>query len=137
MKTGVLPVRTKQEIERLLRKNRVEDVPLIQEVEKHLRKRRGYVFRMPKPGSSVIVLLSGGLDSTTVCDILMRRYKLHVYPLYLRRGQIRMPIEEKSVDGFSSYFQETFPRLFHMPRKITVFIPPLEFRFDVSRRLRC
>ena len=38
------------------------------------------MFRMPKPGTPVVLLLSGGMDSVTAWHILIRRFRLIPYP---------------------------------------------------------
>ena len=132
MRENILPKHTKKDVLNKIKKNPLEDLPFIQNIEKQLLKKRGYIFKMPKPGTPVILMFSGGLDSSTICDILLRKYGLQVYPLHLRRGQIRMPIEEKAVADISTYFFEHFPNLYHSPKIINAFIPPLEFRFEVT-----
>lgn len=129
----LLPKARSQDIFRRLKENPIEDVDTIQQIESYLRQKRGYVFRMPKPGEPVILMLSGGADSVSICDILLRKYRLQVYPLHLRRGQLRMPVEERSVSYFSKYFSQQFPQQYHREQIIQTFIPPLEFRFDITK----
>lgn len=131
-KDSILPKNSPAKTFKEIAKNPLEDIEYIKNIERQLKKRRGYVFKMPKPGTPVILMFSGGLDSTTICDILLRKYGLQVYPLHLRRGQIRMPIEEKAVADLSKYFSKEFPKLYHQPQIVNAFIPPLEFRFDVT-----
>ena len=128
-----LPQLSHKRIQQLLKNRSLENLELINKVEKELNMLRGYVFEMPQFESSVILLLSGGLDTVIMWDILMRKYKLHVYPVFLRRGQIRMPLEENSVDFFSKYYAKQYPDLFHPPKKLTTFIPPLEIRWDITK----
>ena len=131
-KDNILPQDTPLKTFNKIKKNPLEDIEYIKNVEKQLIKRRGYIFKMPKKKTPVILMFSGGLDSTTICDILLRKYGLQVFPLHLRRGQIRMPIEEKAVADLSKYFSKKFPKLYHQPQIVNAFIPPLEFRFDVT-----
>ena len=100
-----LPKYSNKQIVNLFKSNEpFEDLETIRKTEQLLKEKRGYVFRMPPPKSNVILLLSGGLDTVTMWDMLMRIYQLNVYPVFIRRGQIRMPIEENSVDFFSEKF---------------------------------
>lgn len=128
-----LPKISKNKIDELLQKKPLENLNLIKEIEEKLKKIRGYDFEMPKKNDNVILLLSGGLDTTTIWDILMKKFNLNVYPIFIRRGQIRMTIEEEAVDFFSRYYQKKFPKLFHLPKKLTTFIPPLEIRWDITK----
>lgn len=128
-----IPVKTRKKIDESFKKRPLEDVAVISRVEDFFKKTRGYVFKLPEEGTPVILLLSGGLDTSVMWDILMSKYKLHVYPVFFRRGQIRMPLEEKSVDYFSEFYAGRYPKLFHKPKKLTAVIPPLEIRWDITR----
>lgn len=70
-----------------MRKRPFEDVEAIRAVEGYFRKTRGYVFAMPKRGAPVILLLSGGMDSSVVWHMLMEQYNLDVYPLFVDSGK--------------------------------------------------
>ena len=83
-----------------LKKRDLEEPDLIKLIEKYLKAKRGIVITLPKPNTPVILLLSGGLDSTVVWAYLMDVFKLQVYPVFLRRGQKRVRFEEESVDYF-------------------------------------
>jgi ferredoxin len=87
-------------------------------MENFLRKKRGYVFRMPKPGSPVVLLLSGGLDSIVSWGILMKEFKLPVYPLFFDRGEKRHGKERDAINFFSSYYKKQFSNLYHAPYMI-------------------
>lgn len=128
-----LPTKNKKEIIKLLKKRELEDMQAIHRIESFLKQKRGYIFRTPPKGSPVILLLSGGLDTVIMWDILMCKYQLEVYPLFLKRGQIRMSLEEKSIDYFSHYYAKKYPKLFHKPEKVTTFIPPLEIRWKITK----
>ncbi len=128
-----LPKLSLKTIRHILSKKPLEDLELIDQIENSLKRQRGYIFKMPQQGSPVILLLSGGLDTIIFWDILLRKYKLHVYPVFLRRGQIRMPLEEASVDFFSKYYLSQYKELFQPPKKLTTFIPPLEIRWDITK----
>lgn len=127
------PQLSQKSIRKILQHKPLENLNLIDTIENHLRSQRGYVFDMPAPHSSVVLLLSGGLDTVVMWDILMRIYQLHVYPVFLRRGQIRAPIEEASVDFFSKHYALQYPKLFHSPKKLTTLIPPMEIRWDITK----
>lgn len=128
-----LPTLSKKEIHQLLLKRPLEDTDVLLSIEKFFLKRRGYIFKIPSPKTPVILLLSGGLDTVIIWDILMKKYKLPVYPLFFRRGQIRMPVEERSVDKFAEFYSKRYPHLYHTPKKLTTFIPPLEIRWNITR----
>jgi tRNA(Ile)-lysidine synthase TilS/MesJ len=81
-----------------LKERKYEDVTTIRSLESLLLKKRGYIFRMPKPGKSVILLLSGGLDSITCWGMLMEEFKLNVYPISFDRGERRRHQEVDSIN---------------------------------------
>lgn len=128
-----LPKIPKSIISKKLAKKPLENLETIQHIENLFKKKRSQIIKMPPPRTPVILLLSGGLDTSIIWDILLRKYKLKVYPLFLKRGQIRMPSEEKAVNFFASYYKKTHPNLYFEPKKITAFIPPLEIRWGITK----
>lgn len=98
----------------------------IQVVEDFFNKSRGYVFKMPKPGSSVVLLVSGGLDSIITWGILLEKYHLKVYPLFIFRDAGRSLKEEKSVDFFADYYAARYPKLVEPVMKFSTSLSPPE-----------
>lgn len=106
--------------------NPVNDIAVIGGIEKMLIRKRGYVFKMPKKGSPVIVLMSGGLDTTVVIGMLLRGFTADVYPLFINR---QLPHEKKvkeSIRYFSQYFRKMYPRRFHEVFEMQLSSPPKE-----------
>ena len=52
-------------------------------LNKILINKRGYLFKMPTKGENVILLTSGGMDSICLWQLLLDKYKLNVYPLFI------------------------------------------------------
>lgn len=109
-----------------LRNRPNEDISLIQRIEDHLKEKRGYVLRLPKAKTPVVLLASSGLDSTVVWDMLLRQYKYEVYPLFLHRHQGRAVKELACVQYFSRYFAKKYPSLSHPIHIFTAPLPPPE-----------
>ena len=119
-----IPKIDKDEFLKRLKRRKYEDVELVRMIEDFFLEKRGYVFKMPKKGESVILLTSGGLDSTVSWAVLLN-LGFQVYPLFLRR-HIKNKTQEKSLDFFSSYFKKRFPKLFVPPTKWTAYTMPPE-----------
>lgn len=101
------------------------------EFEKYLEKKRGYVSRFPK-NKKAVVIISGGLDSTITSARLIEEYKIELFPLHIQRGQTNSIAEDKSVDYFTKYFQKKYGKnKFHTPEKVSVNVPPREFKVDL------
>lgn len=107
-----------------------EDLKTLRALETLLLRRRGYVFRMPKPNTPVVFLMSGGLDSVAVVFYLLKVRHLTVYPLYIRWGQRSLSQEERALDYFSRLFSRRFPGQFRPVKKIDVSIPTEDFLVD-------
>jgi 7-cyano-7-deazaguanine synthase in queuosine biosynthesis len=105
------------------KKRKFEDLTVIKSIESIFLKKRKSIFQLPKPGTEVILLVSGGLDSILSWGLLMDSYKLKVYPLFLNKGEKRASQEEKSVDFFSQYYAKKYPALYVQPEKQTIFLP--------------
>lgn len=126
MKKISFPSISKKEFITRLKKRKYEDVSVVRDIENYLMKRRGYVFRMPPPGTPVIMLVSGGIESTILWGLLMATYRLHVYPLFLRRGLIRSKHERRAVAYFYKFYSARFPTLCERPFELSGRFPPPE-----------
>lgn len=123
----VLPKISEELFWEKLKKRKYEDIDAIKNIENFLIKKRGYIFKMPKAGSSVILLVSGGLDSTITWALLMDYFKLKVYPLFFHRGIKRWKKEKKALDFFSNLYSKKYPNYFVKPYEISVNLPIPEF----------
>jgi 7-cyano-7-deazaguanine synthase in queuosine biosynthesis len=65
---------------------------------------RGYVIEPPQ-NETVILLFSGGMDSTLLIDVLIRRWNCKVILLYFRRDAKNQHWEESSIDFFWNFFK--------------------------------
>jgi len=71
---------------------------------------------LPSKGSSIILLLSGGLDSVSLCYFLMKEYQYRIFPLYVKRSLT--DAQYNSVKHYAAFFTKEFPALFHDVRII-------------------
>lgn len=113
--------------------NSNENLQLISLIENYLTKKRGDIFKMPSPKKPVILIASGGLDSTIIWEILLQTYHLKVYPLFLNRHVKKSHHEQKSVHFFSHYFQKKYPELSQPVKEIFAPIPPTEINPESSK----
>ncbi|MBU1326554.1 7-cyano-7-deazaguanine synthase, partial [Patescibacteria group bacterium] len=96
-----------------MKRRHFENIPAIQSVESYFQKTRGYVVAMPKPGEKIILLTSGGLDSTIVWYLLMKQFRLVVYPLFV--GSNPFHPQRKSLYYFSHFFEKEFEKQYRPP----------------------
>jgi len=129
-----LPTQTRKQIQTILLKRKLEDLEVLQQTETFLQKKRGYIFHMPKKDESVILTISGGLDSTILWGMLLEEYQLHVYPVFFRRGHKRVRREEDAIRFFSQFFQKKYPQTFHSVQFLNVAMPPKEIRWQITER---
>jgi tRNA(Ile)-lysidine synthase TilS/MesJ len=87
-----------------------EDLVLIETIEDYLKKKRGYVTKPPEKNESVILLLSGGIDSIVAWYVLMAYYKAKVYPITRIMGKLDPTLHV--VIKFSNIYRKKFPKLF-------------------------
>lgn len=106
---------SKQEFIKRLKKKKFEDIDAIKLIERNFLKKRGYIFKMPKPRTPVVMLFSGGLDSTVCWNILLKDYRLKVFPLTINRGRKQRKKEKTSVNYFSEYYKKRYPDLYKEP----------------------
>lgn len=95
-----------------------EDKYALFRLETIFTKKRNYSFRMPQRKKSVILLLSGGLDSVCLWNLLMDKYNLVVYPIYFNSLTRRSEGQEESVEVFSRLFKNLYPCQFREVFKV-------------------
>lgn len=108
-----------------------EDIPLLLSIEKILKKKRGYIVKIPKPNEPVITCLSGGLDSVSNIVILLEELKLQVYPFFVNRGQSNYQWEKKAVDFYDRFFSRKYSKLYHHCLEIKSDVPGRAYKKDL------
>lgn len=91
----------------ILYKNHDKNLNFIHEIIYFLQLYRGFVFEKPI-GEHVIILCSGGMDSVTLVDLVIKNWNSKVILLYFRRDSRNQLYEEQSVDYFYSYYKEKY-----------------------------
>jgi len=117
-----IPKFSLHELKIIFKTRRLEDLEGLQFVEDSLKKKRGYVFKLPSKNTPVIVLFSGGLDSTTTCALLMEEYKFRVYPIFFRTGFDRNKYEFEAASALAELFKKRYGSLFR-PIKVVDYAP--------------
>lgn len=128
MNIGSLNTLSMKRINKLIESRELEDYRDIKKIEEFLKSRREYVVKIPKEGSPVILLFSGGLDTTIIAHILLEEFKLTVYPVFIRRNHSFESAEERAADFFTDYFQKRYPGQFKNQIKMTAAFPPNEIK---------
>jgi len=117
-----IPKFSKSKLNAIFKTRKLEDLDGLKFVDDHLRKKRGYVFKLPKKNEPVILLFSGGLDSTTTCALLMDKFKLNVYPVFFKTDFPRNKYEFDAATKFAKIFTKKYGNLFH-PIKVINYAP--------------
>lgn len=108
-----IPVIGKKQFITHLSKRKYEDLDLISMIERYIVNKRGFVFRIPNPGSRVVLMASGGIDSTVAWYILMKEFGFHVYPFMVTNNSHHAQVS--SLKFFGTIFQKKFADLYHAP----------------------
>lgn len=111
-----------------IKNNRLEDLKVLDSINNILLFRRGYIFKLPDPGSSVVAGVSGGLDSIINLAILMEELKLKVYPFFINRGQTNYKWEKESVQFFNNYYKKRYPEQYNDCLEIKLNTPANEYK---------
>lgn len=108
-------------------RNRLDEADwILGNVEKILQRRRNYISRLDK--DVAIILMSGGMDSTILADMLLKKTALTLYPLFVKRGARAEKYEEEAFDYFCNFFMRRYPLRFLAPQKIKAEVPPAAFK---------
>jgi 7-cyano-7-deazaguanine synthase in queuosine biosynthesis len=81
----------------------------------------------------VVVVWSGGLDSTSLIAMMIKDYTCSVYPLFINRGQGNYRFEKIAIDHYNDVFLQQFG-LCHQYCEIEVPIPPNQFKKGLPKR---
>lgn len=113
-------------------RNNFEDTKVLTSLNSIFSESRGYSFRMPKAGTAVLLIVSGGLDSTMLWFHLLHKYKLQVYPIFFRSAfmsKFDIPGERQSVQYFSTLFGKMFPN-----QSFPIQFKSLELNFSLTNK---
>lgn len=118
-----------------LKSKRTEDPTVLKSLEDIILMRRCKVLKFPESGTPIVVMHSGGMDSTINIAILLKEFKLKVFPVFFNRGQTNLKQEREAVKFFENYFLEKYPLLYNKSVELKVDVPPKEYK-DMLRATR-
>lgn len=79
----------------------------LNDIEKILINERGYIINVEK-NDSIVLLVSGGLDSIITMAYIVEKYNANVYPLFVKRGARAEKKELESVQYYVKFYQEKY-----------------------------
>jgi len=106
--------------------NKEEEAWLLPEIDSILRHRRLYISKTY--GKHIIILMSGGLDSSVLASLLLDKTKYVLHPLFIRRNSRAQLWEERGYDYFYKFYNDKFPTRFNYGKKIEVEVPPKDLK---------
>jgi 7-cyano-7-deazaguanine synthase in queuosine biosynthesis len=77
------------------------------ELRRYITNQRGWSLRQPVK-EPIVLLLTGGLDSSLLAEICVHELKSMVYPLYIRRGSTTQEKEEQAAKSVTTYLQSKY-----------------------------
>ncbi|GAK59301.1 7-cyano-7-deazaguanine synthase [Candidatus Vecturithrix granuli] len=118
-----------------IQKNFDEDPRIIDEIERILQIRRGFIFQLAKH-EPIVFIISGGLDSSLILDKILKELQCTIFPVYVERGAKAEAFEKESVIFFTNYYQEKYPGLLKDLMLCKTDIPPKDVKqFIPAERL--
>lgn len=107
----------------------------IELLQKFLILNRGYIFEKPYE-EVVMVLCSGGMDSTTLVDLVIKSWNSKVIMTYFKRDSKNEKWEEMAVEYFYDFYKNKYPDNILELLKIEVQIPLRQNKeyFDRNRQ---
>ncbi len=103
-------------------------------IEKILIQERGYASRPPE-NEDVVVLYSGGLDSSIMLDLIIQEWNVKVHPIFFKRGARAEKFEEAAFDYFVKFYSERYPNNIGDATKVVYEIPPKNFKETFPKEL--
>jgi len=86
-----------------------------------------YLMSIEMP-SKAVVTWSGGLDTTTLCALVMEEFDTEIYPIFVNRNQKNYEREGSAIRKFSSIFNERYKKKFNDVFEVKIPIPAQEFK---------
>jgi len=98
-----------------MRKKAEEDIKTRTILEQILEQRYQTNLNIPQKGSAIVLLVSGGMDSILLWGMLMKKYGLHVYPLYIApiKENARSKAQKASIQHYASLYRKQYPQTYH------------------------
>lgn len=109
----------------IISSNKDEEPWIINSLNKILKKRK---YSNDYISENIVLLMSGGMDSTILASLILEKTNYTIYPLFIRRGSRSQIWEEKGFDFFNQYYAEKYPNRFKGFKKIQIEVPPLDFK---------
>lgn len=99
-----------------------ECMETLKDAEEFFLKKRKYVIKKPQKNEAVILPFTGGLDSTSLCYLLLEEFEMTVYPVF-RSGKKSELFDERSAVFFHNLFRKKYKNklkeLFYLPHTHT------------------
>lgn len=89
--------------------------------------KRGYDTKIPL-NENVILLMTGGLDSSVGAELCIKEWNVTVYPLYIKRGATAQQWEIESLEKVYEYLRSKYPTNIKKPFYIDSKIPASEIK---------
>jgi len=103
-------------------------------IEDILLNERGFIAREPLD-EDVVVLCSGGLDSSVMIERIIEEYNFKVHPLFIKRGARAEKFEEQAFNFFAAFYKSRFPDNIGEIAKLDYIIPPKKFKEHFPKAL--
>ncbi len=76
-------------------------------IEQILLKERGFIVNIDK-NDSIVLLISGGLDSVITLSYIIEKFGVNVYPLFIKRGARAEKKELESTQYYINFYKEKY-----------------------------
>lgn len=90
-----------------------EELSIQRKIEKILFAKKDFVFKMPKKNSPVILLYSGGLDSTCLWLTLIKKFYLKVIPVVFYYSYQDFLIKKLKFLSIDNFFKKNLKNFYH------------------------
>jgi len=90
----------------------MEEKEILKKIEQLFLKKRGFLFKIPKKDTPVILLFSGGFDSSLLWFLLVKKYKLTVYPVFFYNNFFSYFLMKKKIKKIESFFKKNYSKQF-------------------------
>lgn len=94
--------------------------------------KRGYDIKTPKD-ENVILLMTGGLDSSIGAELCIKKWNTTIYPLYIKRGATAQQWELESLEKVYKYLSKKYPSKINPPFFIDSKIPASEIKIGLKQ----
>jgi 7-cyano-7-deazaguanine synthase len=111
----------------------MDDLATLKRLDEVILANRKTLFRKPNKSEGIVIIVSGGLDSTVALARILEEFDSKIYPLYIRRGARAETKELASIHYYLGLFSKKYSNL-HKLEVLSAEVPPAKYKVNIPQK---